>query len=260
MNRGVIIFVMLLLIPAAVAQLSVFHRLSELSADGGATSVDPDNDGRINQSALEPDLDWTKTGTNLTTTLNGTVTVGNSSSLAKLTVSAHDYVGAALRIFGNKLGGPSDDNATYVFITDRPGQATWGLQAQDDEDFGIHLSGRDTFVTVQNDSGFVGIGNGTGSGGPAGTPSHELFVHGSVNITGQYHGDGSALTGISPSLSCSTTSSFAAATEVTLLCASGTMVSGGVQCAGFVQASEPSGNGWRGACSTASTRTYVRCC
>ena len=195
-----ILLVLLIIVPLATAQLTVFHRLSELSADGGTTSVDPDDDGKINATFVENGDDFVVNGNVVTIKNNATLVVGNTGGAltARTTIDARDIIGYPLALFGDYLRAPglgNDDNHTYLFIHDITGGETWGIQARDSGDFGIHEAGRSTPLLIKKDTGKIGM-NMTDS--ISTDPATALEVNGVITATG-FSGDGSGLTGLGAS-------------------------------------------------------------
>ena len=102
-------------------------------------------------------------------------------------------IGAPLFIKGDTLrppaGGNPGDPSTYLLIQDNQGGIVWGLQAGDDGDFGLHggnsghVSGRDTYLWIERDGGYVGVGS-KATGDAAGGAQEELHVFGDVKATG----------------------------------------------------------------------------
>jgi len=263
MRYSTILLVVLLAVPVVVAQLAVYHNLNQISADGGLTSIDPDNDGQINASFVENGDIWVRNDQVVDSDTNLTITLEDGS---RLIINNTEDTGAPLFVRGEHQRAPgqgSDDNNTYIFLTDESGGEIWGLQAQDDGDLGIHEAGRTTPFLIKANTGKVGI-NLTDTA--VTDPATALEVNGVITADG-FSGDGSQLTNLpstAGSVSC-VTQSASFSSSGTIACSSGSMTGGGTDCSpggptgGRVVVSRPSGNGWLGQCISPGS-VYVRCC
>lgn len=262
MNKSTILLIILFLVPLVSAQLKVFHILSQISADGGITSIDPDNDGQINGTYIENGNIWVRENGNVTFNDNTALVIGRSNPQGFVTINATGFTGAALAISGERRATPgagNDDNDTYLFLRDSTGGETWGLQAQNDGDFGIHELGRATPLLIKANTGKMAI-NQTSD------PVAALQISGVVTAT-KFAGDGSQLenlTGTAGTFSCSTQSASGAGT-ISRVCSSGTVMGGGGTCGGSnFLATQPIlapsvQNGWQISCPAGGT-VYAICC
>ena len=98
---------------------------------------------------------------------NGNVGIGTTEPAAKLVVVGNADTNMPAATIFTPTGYPlvvqgdaisSTDLSTYLFISDKTSGETWGLQALNNGDFGIHQASHATWMTVQKDTGSVGIG------------------------------------------------------------------------------------------------------